>query len=96
MRCKRKSELVKLAVKLNYPAFWEIFPGRTVRAHFLALVYALFTDQMNEATTWTVTSSAAKKNCGHEDVIQWSLVADGTLVSALARASMLKINGKWV
>ena len=88
--------VLRLVVKINYLAFWEVFQGRTLRAHFLALVYALLTDQMNEATTWTVTSSAAKKNCGHEDVIQWSLVADGTLVSALARTSMLKINGKWV
>ena len=70
--------------------------GSALRAHFLALSYALLTDQMNEATTWTVISRAAKKNCGHEDVIQWSLDVDGTLGPALARTSMLKINGKWV
>ena len=36
-------------------------------------MYALLTDQMNEAARWTATNSAAKKNCGQVDVIQWSL-----------------------
>ena len=38
-----------------------------------ALTHALLTDQTSDAARWTAISSAAKTNCGHEDVIQCSL-----------------------
>ena len=51
-------------------------PGSELRAHFLALTNALLTDHMNDAARWTTISSDAKRNCGHVDVIQWSLEGD--------------------
>ena len=58
-----------------------VIQGSELSAHFLALMYALLTDQMNRAARWTVINSAAKMNCGQLDVNQWSLDAEATLGS---------------
>ena len=64
-----------------YPVFFVVIQGSELSAHFLALMYALLTDQMNRAARWTVIHSAAKMNCGQLDVNQWSLDAEATLGS---------------